>query len=80
MSKVIRKALDWWNNVPEKPLIEEVEIKPVLVNEVDPAPAPMADEAKVVQHTFIQGLMAMERSHASVMTALSNATLKQVRG
>lgn len=71
MSKILKHAQDWWNKTPQ-----ETGIVPVLLDEVEPAPAPMATEAKVVQHGFIQAMLSMERQHASALRELSQATLR----
>lgn len=76
MSTIIEKARNWWKADAPR----DLGIAHVPLDTVEAAPAPQADEAKKVQVGFIQSLMSMERTHAATMTALSNATVNQVRG
>lgn len=73
MSNLITKARDWWKAPPQ-----ETGIVPVMLDDVEAAPAPLENEVKIVQHGFIQSLLSMERVHAETMSALSKATLDRV--
>lgn len=76
MNNPFKRARTWWDAAPKK----DLGIAHVPLDSVDPAPAPKAEEASLVRIGFIQSLLAMERQHAETMTALSKATINQVRG
>lgn len=73
--KILRKAREWWKIDPQ-----ETGIVPILMDEVEAAPAPKADEVKELQRGFIESVMETGQMAARVRHALADATLSQMSG
>lgn len=72
----LTKSIRAWLNPPAK----ETGLTPILMNEVDAAPAPRAQEVKELQTGLIQDILALERKSAEMRSLLSSQALMQMSG
>ena len=74
--KKLTKGIRAWLNPPAK----ETGIVPILIDEVDAAPQPRAQEVKELQTGLIQDILALERKAAEVRSLISAQALMQMSG
>lgn len=71
----IEKAREWWKANPQ-----ETGIVPVLLDEVEPTPAPKAEHVNELQRSFINSVLETGQAAARVRNALADATLAHMSG
>lgn len=75
MKTLTHRIRNWWTPEPK-----DTGIVPVLLNEIEAAPVPRAEEAKALQTGLIQNILALERKSAQVRDVVAGMALAEMSG